>query len=313
MPARPAPEVDAPAGPGRAAASSCSSTSSSGPLDGRSRQPGVVELRQVVVRRPVVGRPGVRRQTLSRVERVGREVARDRALALGDGLHEQVAADERALPRRALAAEDLLAVAPAARLVDADLEALQLLGDPGAEVGVVGGDRADERAVGGVHRGEQLGLGVDQHDRVERPERLGVAQRPARRRLEHAGRRDVGAGVLARRGTALRERPAVQRDAVRRRPPRRSARRSSAALEAWMTGPKLSAGRSSSGPSTASGWPNVRLSHHRQVHLEERREQLALHGVARVGGAALLGVVEALLQVPGEARPSRRSPRRPRR
>jgi hypothetical protein len=50
-------------------------------------------------------------------------------------LREQVAADERAPSRRALAAQDLLAVAVRPRLVDAFLlEGLQLLGDAGAEV-----------------------------------------------------------------------------------------------------------------------------------------------------------------------------------
>ena len=43
--------------------------------------------------------------------------------------------------------------------------------------------------------------------------------------------------------------------------------------------------------------------HHRQVGLEKVREQLALHDVAGVGGAPLLGVLEALLQVPAELVP----------
>ena len=46
-----------------------------------------------------------------------------------------------------------------------------------AERLVVTGDAGDQRAVGGVHRGEQLGLGVDHDDGVDRAERLGVHQR----------------------------------------------------------------------------------------------------------------------------------------
>src|SRR5690349_12697278 len=48
--------------------------------------------------------------------------------ALGDGLHEVLAADERALPRLAAPAERLVLVAARAQLVDADLERLHLLG-----------------------------------------------------------------------------------------------------------------------------------------------------------------------------------------
>ena len=44
--------------------------------------------------------------------------------------------------------------------------------------------------------------------------------------------------------------------------------------------------------------------HHRQVRLEEPVEQLTLHDVARVSGAALLGVLEALLEVRRRAAPT---------
>jgi hypothetical protein len=46
-------------------------------------------------------------------------------LAFGDGVHEQIAADEGALPQFADAAEDFFVVAAAAGLVDAHLERAQ--------------------------------------------------------------------------------------------------------------------------------------------------------------------------------------------
>ena len=96
------------------------------------RFPSIRPQRPLPRGRPFLRRHQGRPRTLKRwkasagVARVAREVAvQALLLPLGshrDGLHQQVAADERALPRFAHAAEDLFAVAPAARLVDADLE-----------------------------------------------------------------------------------------------------------------------------------------------------------------------------------------------
>src|SRR5438067_7665096 len=83
-----------------------------------------------------------------RVPAVLREVAEQPlvAVARGDRLDEQVAADESALPRGAPTAERLLPVAPRARLVDADLERVQLLGELDGER-VAEPDRLDHRQV----------------------------------------------------------------------------------------------------------------------------------------------------------------------
>jgi hypothetical protein len=56
------------------------------------------------------------------------------------------------------------------------------------------------------------------------------------------------------------------------------------------------------------GVAEAQALHDRQVHLEELRHQRALDGVARVGGAALLGVLEALGEVGGELVPLREVP-----
>src|SRR5207247_10187136 len=103
------------------------------------------------------------------VAAVGREVPEEPLAwgSLGDGVHEQVAADKGALPGGAPAAERLLAVAAAARLVDPDLECLQLLGRVGGEVGIVGCYRGDQRPVRRIHGRQQLVLGVDDDDAVQ--------------------------------------------------------------------------------------------------------------------------------------------------
>ena len=200
-----------------------------------------------------------------------------------------------------LAAEDLLAVAAAARLVDADLERLQLLGDARGEVGVVGGDRRDERAVGGVHRREQLGLGVDADDRVERAERLGVVQRPLRGRLEHARRARRRPRCPARRGTGRRRASRGTAGAPR---PRIASSNCSAQLGGLARGDDraevelgqrvVRASRPRAGGRTAG------LRRTGRYISRNAGSSSALHDVPRVGGAALLGVLEALLQVPAE-------------
>ena len=77
---------------------------------------------------------------------------------------------------------------------------------------VVGGEGGDQRAVGGVHRGEQLRLGVDQDDRVDRAERFRVVQRGGRRRVEEGDR------LRRRREVSWpgRKRPSVERAPVER-------------------------------------------------------------------------------------------------
>src|SRR5262249_32195715 len=128
-----------------------------------------------------------------------------------DGLYQQVAADEAALPGRAAAAERLLAVTARAGLVDAHLERLQVDRQLGGHLLVVARQAGHQRAVGRVHRREQLVLGVDDGDRVDRSERLGVHQAgPAGRREEH-GRGHVRAGVLAGQERRAVERAPIQR------------------------------------------------------------------------------------------------------
>jgi hypothetical protein len=115
---------------------------------------------------------------------------------VGECLDEEIPADEGSLPRGAESSEHLLPVTSTPGLVDADLEGLQLLGHLGSDIGVIGGDAGDQRPVRGVHGGEELGLRVDDHDRVQWSERLGVVERPRGRRLEHGGGSDVGRCVL---------------------------------------------------------------------------------------------------------------------
>src|ERR1700761_8778186 len=57
--------------------------------------------------------------------------------AVGHGLDQQVAANEGAFPRRPQPAEYFFPVAPAAGLVNSDLEGLELFGHPGRELLVV--------------------------------------------------------------------------------------------------------------------------------------------------------------------------------
>ncbi len=70
-----------------------------------------------------------------------------------------------------------------------------------------------------------------------------------------------------------------------------------------MTGPKSSSGSGSSGAFDGQRVAEADGPDHRQVGLEERREQPALDHVAGVGGAPLLGVLEALAQVLGQEMP----------
>ncbi len=89
--------------------------------------------------------------------------------------------------------------------------------------------------------------------------------------------------------------------------PGRPAGASSVALAALMSGPKSSAGYGSSpGSATASGRPRRRDAHGREVHLARNgSNRLPLDHKPRVGGAALLAVLEALLQDrPAPGRPS---------
>src|SRR5829696_5047553 len=60
--------------------------------------------------------------------------------ALGDGVDQQLAADEGALPGRAPAPERLGLVAAGPRLVDADLEGVDLIGQLAGPAFVVAGD-----------------------------------------------------------------------------------------------------------------------------------------------------------------------------
>ena len=112
------------------------------------------------------------------------------------------------------------------------------------EVRVVGGDAGDERAVGGVHRREQLGLGVDDDDRVERAERLGVVQRPGVRRLRAPRRRDVGARCPGPSRNRAVGRASRGRAGCRRRGRASSnCSASSLALAALMSGPEVELGQ----------------------------------------------------------------------
>src|SRR3954471_20807880 len=76
-----------------------------------------------------------------RVAAVIREVAVEAPVAAGGHrLHQQVTADEGALPGGAAATEGFVPVAPRARLVDADLERLQIDRQLFCLLGVVAGE-----------------------------------------------------------------------------------------------------------------------------------------------------------------------------
>ncbi|CAM5463181.1 hypothetical protein STENM327S_05244 [Streptomyces tendae] len=75
-----------------------------------------------------------------------------------------------------MSAEQLVAVPAGARYTVADLERADLRRQSVVCRRVVRGQGGDQRAVGGVHRGEQLGLGVDQDDGVDRAEGFRVVQ-----------------------------------------------------------------------------------------------------------------------------------------
>src|SRR5207248_10550308 len=80
-------------------------------------------------------------------------------------LYQQVTADEAALPRRAAPTERLVPVTARPGLVDAHLERLEVDGQLRRHLLVVAGEAGDQGAVGRVHRGEQLLLGVHNGDR----------------------------------------------------------------------------------------------------------------------------------------------------
>ena len=129
-----------------------------------------------------------------------------------------------------------------------------------------------------------------------------MVQRPLRGRLQHARRRDVGRGVLAGQEPAVAERAAVQRQ----RPPGKRLLElvgELGGLSLGDDGPEVQLGQRVVGRRDGQRVAEAQVGEHRQVGREERREQPALHDEARVGGAALLGVLEAFADVLGEQRP----------
>jgi hypothetical protein len=78
-----------------------------------------------------------------------------------------------------------------------------------------------------------------------------------------------------------------------------------------MSGPKCRSGRLVVGVLDGERVAEAQALHDRQVHLQEVRHERALHDVARVGGAALLGVLEALGEVGGQLVPLREVPDAP--
>ena len=192
---------------------------------------------------------------------------------------------------------------PRCAVVDPDLERLQLLGDARREVLVVGGEAGDQAAVGGVHRGQQLGLGVHQTTESSGPNGSAWCSD------QLAGGASTQAGATyAEVSWPSRKRPAASEPRCRGSPPPRTASSncspSSAALRAQITGrsPARAAGRPVS--STASGWPKRRLERRTGRYISRNPATgRRWTTIPRVGGAALLGVLEALAQVLGEQLP----------
>lgn len=207
--------------------------------------------------------------------------------------HQQLAADERAAPGRAEPAEQLVTVAAGARLAVADLERTDLRRESLVRRGVVRGQRGDERAVGGVHRRQQLRLRVDQDDRVDRAERLRVMERRGRRRVQQGDGLDVRRGVLAGQEAGVGHVAPVQRDG--------------AAVDRLgdLVVQLLGLGGVDHRPEVQlrirvvalldrKGVPDLERAHRRQVGRQELVEQLTLDDEAWVRRAALLAVVEEL-------------------
>jgi hypothetical protein len=82
-------------------------------------------------------------------------------------------------------------------------------------------------------------------------------------------------------------------------------------MRAEITGPKSSSGQRVVRGRDGERVAEAQVVQHRQVGLQERGEQPPLHDEARVGGAALLGVLEALADVLGEQRPLSEVPHAP--
>ncbi len=179
---------------------------------------------------------------------------------------------------------------------------MDLTAQPAGEHLVVAGQRCHQRSVGGVHRGQQLGFGVDHHDRVHRAERLGMVQRAGRRGSEDRHRRHVGGGVLpGNEGTVGDAAPVQRNPALGDR-------------LVDLAGEFDGLLRGDDGP-VVEFWQGIVVvrdgqrmaephrGHHGQVGGEELIEELALDDIAGIGGASLLAVFEPLLQVRGQQVP----------
>ncbi|CAM5616530.1 hypothetical protein SPURM210S_08344 [Streptomyces purpurascens] len=192
----------------------------------------------------------------------------------------------------------------------ADLEGADVRGEPLVSGPVVGGQRGHERAVRGVHRGEQLRLRVDQDDRVDRAERLRVVQRRGRGRVEEGDRLDVGGGVLAGQEAGVGRAAAVQWHGAA------LDRLGDLVLELLGLGgvdhrPEVQVGVRVVGLLDGERVADPDVADRREVRRQERVEQVPLDDEARVRRTALLAVVEELGNQRGERVPVRVVPDAP--
>lgn len=181
-----------------------------------------------------------------------------------------------------------------------------MLGQLGCFRLVVARDGGDQGTVGGVHLREQLGLGVHHHDGVDGSEGLLVHQPGRAGRGQQRGGRGVGGGVLPVEETTGGERSPVQRhSAVGQRGLDPLAELGG--LGRGDQRPELQHGKRIGGLRAVDldrqRVTEAQARHHRQVGGEERVDELSLDDEARVGGAALLAVLEAFAHLRGQAVP----------
>ena len=130
------------------------------------------------------------------VERTVREVATEWTVPVGEGRNEQISAHKGTAPRGASATEDFFAVATTPWGIDAKFERLDVWSEPGCKGRIIRRNGGHEGTIRSIHGRQELRLGIDDHNRVNRPKRLAVVKGPTRWRIKHASRCNVGRLIL---------------------------------------------------------------------------------------------------------------------